>query len=196
FVLLRRHFLIRDNPGIHAKTVMVTGLPHELRQDSGKSLREFFENLGIGKVRNAQVMPNVKQLELALKRRADVLRTLERTYIQWEVNRRRAERRYQSTHQMSGGEAAALIRTASTSSRPMIYIHCGQPTSLSWYERLMAILGGDMETINAEMMDAVDFYTTQLVECNNTVKTLRRGPFSYTGTGFVTFETQSSANIA
>ncbi|RKP09655.1 hypothetical protein THASP1DRAFT_28540 [Thamnocephalis sphaerospora] len=197
FVSLRRFFLTRSNPGVHAKTVLVSGLPRDLRADGGDSLRNFFEGLGVGKVHQAWVVPQVDQLQIALHKRANTLRALERSFTIWDKNRRRTERQNQALRrQMSAGEAAALIRTASSSSRPTIHVHNGHHSMVGWCEQATALMCGNADSLNEEMTDAIDHYTAKFVERDDAVRRLRRGPFTYSGTGFVTFKTQSSANIA
>ncbi|KAI8055802.1 hypothetical protein BDF22DRAFT_653528 [Syncephalis plumigaleata] len=202
FVNLRRHFLIRTNPGVHSRTVMVTGLPSDLRMDEGAALRSFFEGLGVGKVKRACVMPITTKLEMALHERAEALRALEKAYVKWINKRQRAEYRYQSSrYQLSSGEASALLRSASTSSRPTIRTSypSGVEDGIRWIQWLTCNgffgLCGSSDGIQGEMVDAIDHYTAQFNELDERVRRLRRGTFEQSNTGFVTFKTQSSANI-
>ncbi|KAI9598760.1 hypothetical protein BDF19DRAFT_482688 [Syncephalis fuscata] len=202
FVTLRRHFLVRTNPGVHTRTVMVTGLPSDLRTSDSVALRNFFEGLGVGKVQRACVMPMTAHLELALHERAQILRSLEKAYVKWINKRQRAEYRYQaSRHQLSSGEASALIRSASTSSRPIIRTRFSDgDDSVSCFQWLTCGLlscccCGNSESMQGEMVDAIDHYTSKFNELDNHVRQLRRGSFEPSSTGFVTFKTQSSANI-
>jgi hypothetical protein len=179
---------------------MVTGLPSDLQMDDGAALRNFFEGLGVGKVKRAYIMPITINLEIALHQRAEALRALEKAYVKWTNKRQRAEYRYQSSrYQLSSGEASALLRSASASSRPTIRTRypSGMDDGIRWRQLLTCNglfgLCGNSDGIQGEMVDAIDHYTAQFNELDERVSRLRRGTFEQSSTGFVTFKTQLSA---
>ncbi|EIE91296.1 hypothetical protein RO3G_16007 [Rhizopus delemar RA 99-880] len=67
-----------------ARSVIVTGIPEQLRTD--QALTEYYNNLNIGSVESCYVVRNVHKLNQLIKQRASALKKLEEAYAKYWGN--------------------------------------------------------------------------------------------------------------
>ncbi|KAI9027244.1 hypothetical protein CLU79DRAFT_740969 [Phycomyces nitens] len=188
YVYIRREYLLRIGKTIPAKTILVTGIPPNLRSD--RKLAEYFETLGIGVVDSVHIIRHVSRLLEFIKERAQYLRRLETAYTDFWGNPcydptydpdrllREAERD-QSLH--------ALDWTTTGTE--------GLPTHSKDRERPL-VRDGFMGLIGNEV-DSIKFHTEKFNEIDEMVlKARKHGRFLPTSVGFVTYEDSISASIA
>ncbi|KAL0093242.1 hypothetical protein F4703DRAFT_1262061 [Phycomyces blakesleeanus] len=188
YVYIRREYLLRIGKTIPAKTILVTGIPPNLRSD--RKLAEYFETLGIGVVDSVHIIRHVSRLLEFIKERAQYLRRLETAYTDFWGNPcydptydpdrllREAERD-QSLH--------ALDWTTTGTE--------GLPTHSKDRKRPL-VRDGFMGLIGNEV-DSIKFHTDKFNEIDEMVlKARKHGRFLPTSVGFVTYEDSISASIA
>jgi hypothetical protein len=78
YIYLRAQYLLRLSKTMASRSVIITGIPEELRND--QSLAEYYERLEIGSVESCYVVRTIHGLHKLIKRRADALLKLERAY--------------------------------------------------------------------------------------------------------------------
>ncbi|KAI7864770.1 hypothetical protein BDF14DRAFT_1875829 [Spinellus fusiger] len=178
YVYIRREFLLRTAKTIPSRTIIVTGIPTQLR--TNRKLAEYFEKLGIGVVESVHIIRHVDRLLEFIKERAQYLRRLEAAYADYWGNPchdnnynpeellREAERD-QSLH--------ALDWSTGGRKRPMVK------------DGFMGFLG--------QPVDAIQFYTEKFNAIDEVVlKARKHGKFIATNVGFVTYEDTISASVA
>ncbi|KAJ2713766.1 hypothetical protein H4R19_002083 [Coemansia spiralis] len=74
-VSLRWHYLLRVRNTRPARSVMVTGIPADLAEES--RLRQHFERCGLGRVVSVEIVPRVERLGVLVRRRARLLALIE-----------------------------------------------------------------------------------------------------------------------
>ncbi|CAO3590036.1 unnamed protein product [Absidia cylindrospora] len=84
YIYMRARYLLQLSTSLVCKSVIVTGLPDELRTD--QALADYFENLGIGMVVSCHVVRHVKKLGHILRKRARALDKLEESYVKYWGN--------------------------------------------------------------------------------------------------------------
>ncbi|ORZ21490.1 hypothetical protein BCR42DRAFT_407637 [Absidia repens] len=84
YVYMRARYLMQLSGTLVSRSVIVTGLPVELRTD--QALATYFETLGIGVVVSCHVVRHVKKLGHILRKRARALDKLEESYVKYWGN--------------------------------------------------------------------------------------------------------------
>ncbi|KAI8344019.1 hypothetical protein BC941DRAFT_497389 [Chlamydoabsidia padenii] len=84
YVYMRARYLLQLSNSLVCRSVIVTGLPEELRTD--EALANYFENLGVGVVVSCHVVRHVKKLGHILRQRARTLDKLEEAYARYWGN--------------------------------------------------------------------------------------------------------------
>lgn len=84
YIYMRARYLLQLSNSLVCRSVIVTGLPEELRTD--QALADYFENLGVGVVVSSHVVRHVKKLGHILRQRARALDHLEESYVKYWGN--------------------------------------------------------------------------------------------------------------
>lgn len=84
YIYMRARYLLQLSSSLVCRSVVVTGLPEELRTD--ESLADYFENLGVGMVVSCHIVRHVKKLGHILRERARALDKLEAAYAKYWGN--------------------------------------------------------------------------------------------------------------
>ncbi|CAO3588215.1 unnamed protein product [Absidia cylindrospora] len=84
YVYMRARYLMQLSGTLVSRSVIVTGLPAELRTD--QALANYFETLGVGVVVSCHVVRHVKKLGHILRKRARALDKLEESYVKYWGN--------------------------------------------------------------------------------------------------------------
>lgn len=184
YVRIRREFLLRTAKTLPARTILVTGIPPNLRSD--RKLAEYFEQLGIGVVESVHIVRHVNRLLDYIKERAYYLQLLERAYSRYWGNPC-MDATYDPDALMRDAEQDQSIRAIdwceNTDSLPMHAKPRNRPKSK------LGFLG-----LFGKSVDAIEYYTEQFNNIDSLVIRARKfGKFLPTSVGFVTFEHSVSA---
>ncbi|KAI8331578.1 hypothetical protein BC941DRAFT_474913 [Chlamydoabsidia padenii] len=84
YIYMRARYLLQLSNTLVCRSIIITGLPEELRTD--QALADYFESLGIGMVVSSHVVRHVKKLGHILRQRAHALDKLEESYVKYWGN--------------------------------------------------------------------------------------------------------------
>jgi hypothetical protein len=178
YIKLRRLYLLRNKSALHARSVMVTGIPRSLRTD--RKLAEYFEDLGIGVVESAHVVRHVKTLQSSVGKRSVYLRKLEFYYSKYWGNPCE-DPNYDPDSILDEAEMLEQYQQTSQqkSNVPYVVKQKQRPTIRTGFLGLWG-----------EKVDAIDYYTEKYTKEDDKVLELRgQKDFELSSVGFVTFET-------
>jgi hypothetical protein len=173
------------------RTIRLSGIPPELREE-GK-IKEFIEDLQIGKVESVLLCKNWKELDEAMVHRMSVLRRLEEA---WTVHlgHRRVERSLETlpiSQPAPPGPAVTLedhedgaLLGGSSNGRPHIVPYARtRPTTRIWYGRF---------NLQHRSVDAIDYYEEKLRRADENIKALRKKEFTACSLAFITLDSVAS----
>lgn len=175
------------------RTIRLSGIPVNLRSED--KIKQFIEDLEIGKVESVTLCRNWKELDVRIARRQTILRKLEEA---WTVHlgNRRVERNLEtlpviqpSPHENDDGEREdSHLLDASGSSQTNVTPYARQrPTAKIWYGRFK---------LRYRTVDAIDYYEEKLRRLDDEIKDLRKKEFEPTPLAFVTMDSVASAQMA
>jgi hypothetical protein len=84
YIYLRAKYLLKQSKNIVSRSIIVTGIPENLKSD--EALAEYYEKLGIGPVESCYVVRVVHRLDTMIKKRAQALICLEEAYATYWGN--------------------------------------------------------------------------------------------------------------
>lgn len=172
------------------RTVRLSGIPVDLRSED--KIKEFIEDLEIGKVESVTLCRNWKELDDKITSRQTILRKLEEA---WTVNlgSRRVQRNLETLPliqprplEASGddGEDSRLLGNAEGHATPYAR---QRPTAKIWYGPFR---------LRYRTVDAIDYYEEKLHRLDDEIRDLRKKDFEPTPLAFVTMDSVASAQMA
>lgn len=177
------------------RTIRLSGIPPDLRSE--EKIKEFIEDLGIGKVESVTLCKNWKELDEAVYQRGTVLRKLEEAWTIY-LGKRKVERSLetlpvvQPSPPVAGridnddDETSGLLNGTTQHADHVLYHH-KRPTTKIWYGRFK---------LRYKNMDAIDYYEEKLRRLDEQIKVLRKKEFEPTPLAFVTMDSVASAQMA
>ncbi|KAI8097594.1 uncharacterized protein BX664DRAFT_293215 [Halteromyces radiatus] len=176
YIYMRARYLLQLSRSLVCRSIIVTGLPDELRTD--QALADYFESLGVGLVVSCHVVRHVKGLGHILRLRANNLDKLESSYVEYLGN----PCQYINDHPDYISHHARCI-TQEDNERQQ---------QQQQQQQLNGFLG-----LCGPKVDAIDYYTKEFDKWDKLALEARGSPnFDMTSVGFVTFEKMKSALIA
>ncbi|KAI9694012.1 MAG: hypothetical protein M1822_003283 [Bathelium mastoideum] len=179
------------------RTIRLSGIPKEFRSEA--RIKEFVEDLEIGKVESVTLCRNWKELDNAMIERMTILRKLEEA---WTVHLgyRRVERNLESlpiaqpsppgpTFDRGNGddeESSRLIAGNGDSSHIQPYSRARPKTKIR-YGRFK---------LQSVLVDAIDYYEEKLHKIDARIKDLRGKEFEPTPLAFVTMDSVAACQMA
>jgi hypothetical protein len=179
------------------RTIRLSGIPVDLRSED--KIKEFIEDLQIGKVDSVTLCRNWKELDGKVIERQAILRKLEEA---WTVHlgSHRVERSMETLpivqptpleSTVSGrdddDEASRLIQHVGRNSGYATPYARQRPTTKIRYGRFK---------LRYKIVDAIDYYEEKLRRADEEVRTLRKKEFEPTPLAFVTMDSVASAQMA
>ncbi|KAG2187199.1 hypothetical protein INT44_004871 [Umbelopsis vinacea] len=190
YIRMRRKYGLQTATTLPARTVMVTGIPPELRSD--RKLAEYFESLGLGVVESVHVVKHVSQLSELIRERARCLRRLELSYARYWGNPCN-DPDYDPDELLMQAEQSDHINTIDFAP------HQPERDRLPLFKprRSRPTVRDGMLGITGKKVDAIEYYSEQFNYLDDIViKARRLGRYPPSTVGFVTFESVISATIA
>ncbi|KAF2809958.1 DUF221-domain-containing protein [Mytilinidion resinicola] len=175
------------------RTIRLSGVPPELRSED--KIKEFVEDLQIGKVESVTLCKNWKELDDRITQRSGILRKLEEA---WTVHlgKRRVERSLETlpivqptppgveTETENESEDAQLLNGHSHHVTPYAR---QRPVTRIWHGRFR---------LRYRTVDAIDYYEEKLRRIDEEIKAFRKKEFDPTPLAFVTMDSVASAQMA
>lgn len=171
------------------RTLRLSGIPKEMRTE--EEIKNFIEDLQIGKVDNVMLCRNWKELDELMSRRMTCLRKLEESWASYLGHRhslrhsRRAHRQgiildgdEESGALLSRSEMEEAHATPADRPRPTVTLRYGP---LKFYSK---------------KIDAIDYYEEKLRVMDERIHTLRQSEFTPTPLAFVTMESTAACQMA
>jgi len=179
------------------RTIRLSGIPVDLRSE--EKIKEFIEDLQIGKVESVTLCKNWKELDAKVMERHNILRKLEEA---WTVHlgSKRVERSLETLpvvqpnppdNGINGGaddsEASHLLSDVGRDSHQVTSPVQQRPTARIWYGRFK---------LRHKNVDAIDYYEEHLRRVDDDIRVLRKKDFEPTPLAFVTMDSVASAQMA
>jgi len=173
------------------RTIRLSGIPPELRSE--EKIKEFVEELEIGKVESVLLCRNWKELDDLMVKRMTILRRLEEAWTVYLGNRRieRSRETLPITQPVPPGpevgdeeqENSSLLRNEQNgNSHPVPYSRT-RPQTFMWYGRFR---------LRYKTVDAIDYYEEQLRRLDDKIRDLRKKEFEACPIAFVTMDSVAS----
>lgn len=175
------------------RTIRLSGIPLDLRSE--EKIKQFIEDLQIGRVESVTLCRNWKELDDKIIRRQAILRKLEEA---WTVHlgSRRVERSLETLPviqprppQADGDdrEDSRLLNGTDRDPEDVVPYARQRPTAKIWYGPFR---------LRYRTVDAIDFYEEKLRRLDDEIRTLRKKEFEPTPLAFVTMDSVASAQMA
>jgi hypothetical protein len=180
------------------RTIKLSGIPVDFRSE--EKIKEFIENLELGKVESVTLCKNWKELDGCVAERSNQLRKLEEA---WTVHlgKRRIERTLETLPIVQplppgpdiqvtddhDNEASHLLIDTDREYNDAIPYARQRPTAKIWYGKWK---------LRYRNVDAINYYEEKLRKLDEEIKILRKQDFEPTPLAFVTMDTVASAQMA
>lgn len=179
------------------RTIRLSGIPTELRSED--KIKEFIQDLQIGKVESVTLCRNWKELDSRVMQRQAILRKLEEA---WTVHlgSHRVERSLETLpivqptplqtvdeDHRDNDEVSHLIRQVDRESDHVVPYSRQRPTTKLRYGRFK---------LRYKIVDAIDYYEEKLRRIDDEIRVLRKKEFEATPLAFVTMDSVASAQMA
>ncbi|KAF2831957.1 DUF221-domain-containing protein [Ophiobolus disseminans] len=178
------------------RTIRLSGIPADLRSED--KIKEFIEDLGIGKVDSVTLCKNWRKLDAKVVERQSTLRKLEEA---WTVHlgSHRVGRNLETLpvvqptppEYVDGhgdeSEGTRLIQDVHMESDYVTQYARQRPTTKVRYGRFK---------LRYKIVDAIDYYEEKLRRVDDEIRILRKKDFEATGLAFVTMDSVASAQMA
>lgn len=174
------------------RTIRLSGIPPEYRSE--EKIKEFIEDLEIGKVESVTLCRNWKELDRLMVERMTTLRRLEEAWTVY-LGERRVERNLEtlpiaqplppgpSTGDGEDDEQTHLLVDSIRSGSSTAPYARSRPKMRLWY---------GMFKLRYKTVDAIDYYDERLRKLDAQIKGLRKKEFEPTPLAFVTMDSVAS----
>lgn len=189
-----RQDLLGNQTTITDRTFRLSGIPSDLRSE--EKVKEFLEDLGIGKVESVMVCRDWKELDDLIERRMSVLRKLEEAWTVHLGHPREERRRGSLSTARSApprntidrededeNEHGRLLGDDDTEQNHVMPYSQARPTTRIWHGFL---------NLESRKVDAIDYYEEKLRKLDDQIKMVRKKEFQPTPLAFVTMDTTAS----
>ena len=171
------------------RTLRLSGIPSDMRSDD--QIRDFIEELEIGKVDSVMLCRNWRKLDEVMDQRMQCLRRLEEAWTKY-LGHHHSLRHTRHGHRGprengSGPEETALLSGSEMEAAHVHDIDGDRPTYTIRYGPL---------NIYGRKVDAIDYYEEKLRRLDEKVKILRGEDFQPTPLAFVTMESTAACQMA
>jgi hypothetical protein len=176
------------------RTIRLSGIPPELRSET--KIKEFIDDLDIGKVESVLLCKEWKELDETMVKRMTILRRLEEA---WTVHlgHRRVERSLETlpisqpappgpTVRDEDREDSALLPDRHNGTDHIVPYARTRPTTRVWYGRFK---------LRYKVVDAIDYYEEKLRRTDKKIKALRKKEFKPTSLAFVTMDSVATCQM-
>lgn len=166
------------------RTIRLSGIPKDLQSES--KIKDFIEELEIGKVDSVLLCRDWKALDVAMEKRNVILRKLERALVEHD-HKIREERSLESlpttnSPNDSDREDSGLLEGDTHISHPG-----ARPIERIWYGRF---------SLRYRHVDAIDYHEEKLRKADEEILQLRKSEFPTVSLAFVTMDSVAACQMA
>ncbi|KAF2499317.1 DUF221-domain-containing protein [Lophium mytilinum] len=175
------------------RTIRLSGVPPELRSED--KIKEFVEDLQIGKVESVTLCKNWKELDDRITQRSSILRKLEEA---WTVHlgKRRVERSLETLPIVQPTPPEPQMDTENDSEdAQLLNGHSNHVTPYARQRPVTRIWHGRFN-LRYRTVDAINYYEEKLRRIDEEIKAFRKKDFDPTPLAFVTMDSVASAQMA
>ena len=174
------------------RTIRLSGIPPDLRSED--KIKEFVEELEIGRVESVTLCKNWKELDTLIIKRMAILRRLEEAWTVY-LGHRRVERSLETlpisqptppgpeVGAYGEREDSALLGDGQNGSAHVAPYARTRPTTRVWYGRFK---------LRYHVVDAIDYYEEKLRRLDEQIRELRKTDFEPCPIAFVTMDSVAS----
>ncbi|KAI9292695.1 DUF221-domain-containing protein [Neoconidiobolus thromboides FSU 785] len=173
FSFLRWNFLLKAKHSVTARSVLVEGIPHSLRNE--QSLAKYFTSMDFGNVGCVRICHSAAELTRLVRKRADILISLESTITSW-IGNPCIKENYNPQELEEAISHSKLIQVGEKE-RPQVKAG------------FFGIVGNKLDAINHKYKQIKD------IDASINLLRLKDNKFRTTGVGFVTFKDIRSAHL-
>jgi calcium permeable stress-gated cation channel len=171
------------------RTIRLSGIPEDMRSED--KIRDFIEELGIGKVDSVMLCKNWQKLDDTMAQRMQYLRQLEKawtTYLGHHHSIRHTRHRHRRPDENGNRvEGTALLSESEMESAHASAVDRDRPKHTIRYGFL---------NLKSKKVDAIDYFQEKLRRVDERIKVLRKEDFKPTPLAFVTMESTASCQMA
>lgn len=177
------------------RTIRLSGIPPQLQSE--EKIKDFMEDLDIGKVESVTLCRNWKELDEKMIKRNDILRRLEEA---WTVHLgyRRVERTLESLPVTQPAPPGPVVDAETDDDeRSRLMPSNGQPHVAPYArERPKTKIRFGRFKLQSKQVDAIDYYTEKLRKTDEDIRQLRQKEFEPTPLAFVTMDSVAACQTA
>ncbi|KAF2015872.1 DUF221-domain-containing protein [Aaosphaeria arxii CBS 175.79] len=180
------------------RTIRLSGVPLDLRSE--EKIKDFIENLEIGKVTSVTLCKNWKELDDRVFQRNATLRQLEEAWTVY-LGKRRVERSLETlpvVQPLPPGPEVGVDNDGDNESSQLLNDTERDPDYIPPYsrQRPMAKIWYGRFKLRYRSVDAINYYEEKLRRLDDDIKILRKKDFEPTPLAFVTMDSVASAQMA
>ncbi|WEW61381.1 hypothetical protein PRK78_006871 [Emydomyces testavorans] len=169
------------------RTIRLSGIPPEMRSE--EKIKDFVENLGIGKVESLTLCRDWSELDNLMEERKWVLQKLEEAWTKYIGYQRKKS--LQKPRARESNQAAVLNELDEDETAALLSPGEQEPDSL--HKRPKA---GLWHGLRYKTVDAIDYYEEKLRRLDETIEVTREKEFPPTPLAFVTMESIAACQMA
>lgn len=170
------------------RTIRLSGIPPDMRSE--EQVKDFIEELSIGKVDSVMLCRNWKKLDDLISERMQCLRQLETAwtkYLGHHHSLRHQRNKHPNAANGNGAEEATLLSESEMEQAHAHSIDRERPKKTLRYGPL---------NMYSKSIDAIDYYEEKLRRFDERIKVLRQEEFEPTPLAFVTMESTAACQMA
>lgn len=178
------------------RTIRLSGIPKSLQSED--SIRDFIEELDIGKVESVFLCRNWKELDDQMIHRSTILRKLEEAWTVY-LGHRTIERNLESLPVSQPSPPGPEVNTddGNDDTRRALLSRDTQATTAPYARpRPKARLRFGRFNLRSKDVDAIDYYEEKLRRADEKIKELRKKTFAPTPLAFVTMDSVAACQMA
>jgi calcium permeable stress-gated cation channel len=169
------------------RTIRLSGIPTEMRSET--KIKDFIEELGIGKVDSVMLCRNWQKLDELMTQRMKFLRKLEKAWTSY-LGHHHSLRHTRHNHRErsnGNGEGTTLLSESEMETAHSHSIDRDRPRYTIRYGPLY---------LKSKQVDAIDYWEEKLRRIDERIKVLRTEEFKPTPLAFVTMESTAACQMA
>lgn len=170
------------------RTIRLSGIPVDMRSE--QKIKDFIEELGIGKVDSVMLCRNWQKLDEMMAQRMQFLRRLEKAWTEYlghHYSLRHTRHNHRRRDNGSGAEGTTLLSESEMETAHAHSVDRDRPMHTIRYGPLM---------LKSKRVDAIDYWEEKLRRIDERIKVLRKEEFEPMPLAFVTMESTAACQMA
>lgn len=189
YIIHTRQAYLGTQNTVTDRTIRLSGIPSHLRSE--EKLKQFIEELGIGKVDSVILCRNWQRLDNYIEDRMRCLRSLEThwaEYLGHSHTKRTDNKQHRTTHTEARDEETTVLLTQDEIDRSR--------DDLSQRKRPVHVIRYGFFRLRTKEVDAIDYFEEKLRRYDDKIVELRKQEYGATPLAFVTMESTVACQMA